>query len=230
MQKVARVIGIIVIVVILGAAMIASFNQKTPIADKIWDEATTMGSKEAKNYFIIYSDIVCPYCVAFENAMIEHEEDLQKYLRENDVLLEVRVSDFLYEYGQANPIASRYSAQATFCAKNEGKFWDYYNHAIVSVWNGYFKDMGKNAFKEINALGKDYWVKLGKDVGLGDSFAKCVQQDESLDAVIETAAKTVKAIDGMPYFKFNNYVSSGFDMSWGWEYVKMYFDSGLKAK
>ena len=230
MQKAARIIGIIAIVVVIIAAMVASFNQKTPIKDRIWDEATTVGSLDADNYFIIYSDIMCPYCVAFENAIIEHQEDFEKYIKENDVLVEVRLSDFLYEYGTSNPLSSRYSAEAVYCAKNEGKFWEYYDHVIPAVWNGYFKNAGKNAFSEIEKMGKDYWIKLGKEVGLGEKFENCVKNDETLDEIIEVAAKMAKAADGMPYFKFNNYTSSGFDMSWGWEYVKMYFDTGLKSK
>lgn len=228
-QKIIRIVGIVAIVGVIIAAMIASFNQKTPIADKIWDKDTTVGSLEAKNYFIIYSDIVCPYCVAFENAIVEHQEEFEKYIAENDVLVEVRLSDFLYEYGQANPTSSRYSAEAIYCAKREGRFWDYYHHVIKSVWKGYFKDMGKSAFSELDALGKEYWIKLGADVGLKDDFKNCVMKDETLPEVIEVAAKMVKAIDGLPYFKFNKYISSGFDMNWGWEYVKMYFDSGLKS-
>ena len=229
MKKAGRVAAIVAVVALIFAAIIASFNQKPSNAEKVWDFETTIGNRDAKNYFVIYSDIVCPYCVAFENAIVEHEEDFLKYIKENDVLVEVRLSDFLYEYGQVNPIASRESAEAIYCAKREGKFWDYYNHTIASVWNGYFKKKGKSAFDELNKLGKDYWIGLGKDVGLSDSFAKCIENDETLEEVINVAAKTVKHIDGMPYFKFNNYVSSGFDLSWGWDYVMMYFDSGLKS-
>lgn len=228
--KIARIIGIVTIIVIIVAAMIASFSYKTPIADKIWDKDTVIGNQDAENYFIVYSDLVCPYCIAFENAILEHHQEFEKYIAENNVLYEVRLSDFLYEYGQTNPIASRYSAEAVYCAKKEGRFWDYYNHAITNVWNNYFKNSGKNAFTELNAQGKDYWIKLGTEVGFGDDFKNCVKNDETLDEVIKVAAKTVKAINGMPYFKFNEYVSSGFDLSWGWEYVKMYFDSGLKSK
>lgn len=228
--KIARIFGIIAIVAIIVAAMVISFNHKTPISDKIWDKDTVVGNTEAKNYFIIYSDIVCPYCVAFENAIIEHEDEFQKYIEENDVLVEVRLSDFLYEYGQTNPIASRYSAEAVYCAKREGKFWDYYNAVIPEVWNNYFKISGKNAFTELNAKDKDYWISIGKKIGLSSSFENCVKNGESVDEVMDIALKTVKQIDGMPYFKFNSYVASGFDLSWGWEYVKMYFDSGLKSR
>lgn len=229
MQKAVRIFAIVAIVGVIIAAMVASFNQKTPNSEKIWDKDMTIGNVEAKNYFVIYSDIVCPYCVAFENAILEHQEEFEKYIEEHDILVEIRLSDFLFEYGQSNPLSSRYSAEGAYCAKRSGKFWEYYDHAIAEVWNGYFKESGKNAFSELDKQGQEYWIKLGKDVGLGEDFVKCVEKDESIEEIEATAAKMAKAISGLPYFKFNNYISSGFDMNWGFEYVKMYFDSGLKS-
>lgn len=229
-QKIVRIVSIVAIVVVIVAAMVASFNQKQSNADMIWDEQMTMGNKEAKNYFIIYSDIVCPYCVAFENAIMENKEDFEKYIADNDILIEVRLADFLYEHGAAQSIASRYSAEAAYCAKKEGKFWDYYDKAITTVWKDYFKESGKSAFSKLNNNTKDYWIEIGKSVGLADDFEKCVKNDEVLDEIVKVSDKMARAIDGLPYFKFNKYVSSGFDMSWGYDYVKMYFDSGLKAK
>ncbi|MBQ3441597.1 thioredoxin domain-containing protein [Candidatus Saccharibacteria bacterium] len=229
-QKIVRIVSIIVIVVAIVAAMVASFNQKPSNADMIWDEQTIIGNKEAKNYFIIYSDIVCPYCVAFENAIIENKEDFERYIADNDVLVEIRLSDFLYEHGASKSIASRYSAEAVYCAKNEGKFWDYYEKAITTVWNDYFKESGKSGYSKLNSNTKDYWIEIGKSVGLSDKFEKCVKEDEPLEEVVKVSDKMAKNIDGLPYFKFNKYISSGFDMSWGYDYVKMYFDSGLKSK
>lgn len=228
-QKVARIIGLISIFVVIIAAMVISFTHKTPNSEKVWDTETTVGNIDAKNYFIIYSDIVCPYCVAFENAMITHGDEFQKYIEQNDVLVEIRVSDFLYEYGQSNPKASRYSAEGVYCAKKEGKFWDYYDHIITSVWSDYFADSGKNGLSALEAAGKELWIKYGKEVGLSEDFENCVKNDETLEEIEAVAKKTVKAIDGMPYFKFNNYIASGFDMSWGWDHVKMFFDAGLKS-
>lgn len=229
MKKAFRIIGIIAVVGVLIAAIVASMNVKTSNADKVWEIATTKGNPEAKNYFVVYSDIMCPYCVAFENAIIENEAEFEKYITENDILFEVRMSDFLYEFGESQPINSRYSAEATFCAKKAGKFWDYYNLAITTVWNTYFKTAGKSAFMEMNRLDKEYWIGIGKQAGLGEEFENCVRNDETLEEVKATAAKTAKTANGMPYFKFNNYTTSGFDLSWGWDYVLMYFDAGLKS-
>ena len=229
MKKALRIIGIIAIIVIIIAAIVASMNIKPSNNEKVWDTATTIGHPDAKNYFIIYSDLVCPYCIAFENAIVENEEEFQEYIKQNDILVEVRLSDFLYEYGEANPINSRYSAVATYCAKNEGKFWDYYNLAVTTVWNDYFKDLGKGAFTKMGSLTKDYWINIGKKVGLSDSFEDCVNNDTPLAEIKENAKKSAKLADGMPYFKLNNYTSSGFDLSWGWDYVKMYFQAGLES-
>ena len=230
MKKVLRIGGVVVVIALLIAAIAFSMAPKeSSNSDKVWDETMTVGNPSAKNYFIIYSDLVCPYCVAFENAIVEHEEEFQKYITENDILVEVRLSDFLYEYGETNPMHSRYSAIATYCAKNEGKFWDYYNLAVSSIWNDYFKNLGKSAFKSMANVGQEYWTDIGHKVGLGEKFDTCVKNQEPLDEIKKNAEKSAKLANGMPYFKFNNYTSSGFDLSWGWEYVKMYFQAGLDS-
>lgn len=229
MQKAFRVTGVVGVVLVIFAAIIFSTTAKTPNSEKVWDAAMTIGEMDAQNYFVIYSDIACPYCIAFENAIVEHQEEFEDYLAENDILLEVRVSDFLYEYGQSNPVASRMSAVGTYCAKNEGKFWDYYNLAVAKVWNEFYKDLGKTGYSQLNEMGIDYWINIGKEVGLGETFESCVQNGEPLAEIEANALKSAKLIGGMPYFKFNDYVSSGFDLSWGWEYVLMYFEAGLKS-
>lgn len=230
MKKTLRIIGIVAVIGVIIPAIVASMTAKPSNAEKVWDKDMTIGNLDAKNYFIVYSDLMCPYCIAFENAIVEHEKDFQKYIADNDILFEVRLSDFLYEYGETNPTNSRYSALGAYCAKSEGKFWDYYNLAITSVWNDYFKSSGKSAVSKMSQLGKDYWINLGKKVGLGEDFATCVQSETPLDEIKANAEKTSKLAKGMPYFKFNEYTNSGFDLSWDWQYVLMYFQAGLDSK
>ena len=230
MQKAGRIIGIVAIVILIFAAIVASMNNRPSNSDRVWDDRTTIGNPEAKNYFIIYSDLVCPYCLAFENAIIENEEEFQQYIEENDILFEVRVSDFLYEYGESNPINSRYSAIATYCARDEGKFWDYYNKAITTVWNDYFKGVGKSGFAALEKNSQDYWTKIGEGLNLSDDFETCVKEKRPLDEIIKNAAKTNKLIEnGLPAFKLNNYSPPGFSPDGTWEDVKAYFEAGLNS-
>ena len=230
MKKVARVLGLIAVTVLILVAIVSSMLIKPSNSDKVWDTEMTIGNLDAENYFIVYSDLVCPYCIAFENAIVEHEEEFKKYLEENDILYEVRLSDFLYEYGETNPIHSRYSALGAYCAKNQGKFWDYYNLAVTSVWNDYFKASGKSAFSKMANLGKDYWINIGLEAGLDEEFENCVRNEDTLDEITKNAERTVKLARGMPYFKLNSYTSSGFDLSWDYQYVLMYFQAGLDSK
>ena len=230
MKKAIRIVTIIAVIGLIFAAIIASTTAKPSNAEKVWVKEMTIGNLEAKNYFIIYSDLVCPYCVAFENAILEHEEEFQKYLEDNDILLEIRLSDFLYEFGETNPINSRYSAVASYCARDAGKFWDYYNLAISTLWNDYFKASGKAAFTQISKLDKNYWINLGKKVGLGEEFASCVEADSPLEEIKANAKKTAKLVTGLPSFKLNSYSPPGFSLSGTWEDVKAYFNAGLKSK
>ena len=54
--------------------------------------------------------------------------------------------------------------------------------------------------------------------------------EKTLGEIQTNAEKTAKLANGMPYFKFNDYTSSGFDLSWGYDYVMMYFQAGLESK
>ena len=229
MKKIASIIGVIAVIILIIAAIAASTTSKPTNAEMVWDEQMTVGNLKAKNYFIIYSDLVCPYCLAFENAIIEHEDDFQKYIEQNDILVEVRLSDFLYEYGESNPEHSRYSAIATYCAKNEGKFWDYYNTAVSTVWNDFFSGTGKSGFANLNKQDSTYWTKIGEKIGLDDTFKTCIKEETPLAEIKENAAKSAKLTNGMPYFKFNKFTSSGFDLAGDWQDVLMYFQAGLES-
>jgi len=228
-KKALRIIGVIAVAVALLATIIISMTKKTPNTDIVWDEAMTMGNLGAKNYYIIYSDLACPYCIYFENPIVEHEEDFKKYIKEKDILVEIRLSDFLYEYGQHQSPASREGAIAAYCAKDEGRFWDYYNLAVHTIWQDFFRGGGAG-FDGLDNTGKPFWINLGKSIGLSDSFEKCVNNDTPLATIIERAEKTTKLVDGMPYFKFNNYTFSGFNPNGDYEDVLEHMEAGLKYR
>ena len=230
MKKALRIFGVIAVIVALIATIAISIANKDKGSGTVWDEAMTMGNLEAKNHYIIYSDLACPYCIFFEEPIIEHEEHFESYLEENDILLEVRLSDFLYEYGQHQSPASRAGAIATYCAKDEGKFWDYYNLAVHSVYRDFFQENGKNGLSGLDLTDNSYWIKIGEQVGLGDTFKKCVNDGTPLETIVERAAKTTKLVDGMPYFKFNSYTFSGANPNMTYSDVMMYMDAGLKSK
>ena len=229
MPKALRITALVAVVAVIVIAIIASVSYKPSNQDQVWDAATTLGVENGKNYFIVYSDLACPYCIAFENAILEHEDEFHQYLEDNDILFEVRLSEWIYEYGKSQAKHSRYGAVAAYCAKNEGKFWDYYNHAVRATWKDFYSIYGESGGSKIAELGQEYWINLGKDVGLGDTFANCVENNETLAAVQEATEKTAKSVSGMPYYKFNKFTNSGFSMNGSWDNVKAFFEAGLQS-
>ena len=76
----ASKIKTVVLSIIIGAILfllIFAASRKPSNAEKAWDEATTIGNMEAKNYYVMYTDIMCPYCDVFSRLTIQYEENFK---------------------------------------------------------------------------------------------------------------------------------------------------------
>ena len=228
MNKAGRIALLTVVIVVILGAVIASVMPKPKDNGEVWYEEMTLGDRNAKNHFVVYSDLVCQYCIAFENTLIENQDELMKYLDENDIFLEIRLSDYLYNYSEYAPAHSKNAAVAAYCAKNEGKFWDFYDKAVTTMWNDYIKP-GQPGITAMSSMGPEYWIDLGKGVGLGENFENCVNNQETLAEVEEAAVKSQGY--SMPSFVFNgNTLPSVFDLDGDWDTAKMIMNIGLNAK
>lgn len=232
---VIRLVVLFSIIAVIGILMILSIPKHKNL-DAIWDERTIIGDKNAKNHFVMTTDIVCPYCDYFSRAIMANQDEFEQYLKDNDIVYEMRITDFLNEYGEAG-IMSEQAAEAAICATEEDKFWDFYHNAMKSLDEDYHSKGIGNAKGAPMMVGIDskYWLTIGKEVGLGDSFEDCYTNHKMLGKVRENTANTVKVMEqagsggGMPYFLFNGLETSGFDTSWSWNEIKAYyFEAGLK--
>ncbi len=230
-RSVASVVKTVVLVLVIGAVLlllIFAASRKPSNAEKVWDQATTVGNIDAKNHYIMYTDIMCPYCDVFSRLIIEQQENFDQYIAENDILFELRVTDTLYEASGIKH--SRTSAEGAYCAKREGKFWDYYHEAVMSLWADYHsKGIGDSKTSpQITGMTEEYWYKVGHKVGLGEDFDNCMDNHETVAEIQENTVKAARSTNGaMPYFQFNDFVTSGFDPSWDYNYVLYYLRSGL---
>lgn len=225
-------------VIIAGVAIalmgLFIFNATRPVdhSQTVWDTRSTIGNLDAKNYYIFYTDLACPYCSVFSREIMFHKDEFENdYIKGKDILYEVRVTDTLYEHGEHQIQQSRDSAEAVFCAKDEDKFWEYYYGALQALWDDYHsKGIGVSKMAEpISDMPDDYWLQIGKSIGLGEKFENCVKNHEMLDQVIKDTAKAWNQMEGgLPYFRFGNFSTSGFSDGWDWNYVKKYLDAGLK--
>ena len=232
--KTVRTIAVVLVAGLLLCLMIFSSTAQPSNTDKVWDEGTTLGNLEAKNYYIMYTDIACPYCDVFTRATIEHEEDFKNFLDEHDILFEVRMTDYLYE--STGVQYSRDAAEAVYCARREGKFWEYYHAAVQTLWDDY-QSKGYGSSKgapAITGMPDDYWVQIGHKVGLGEEFDHCIANHEELEHLEKNTGKAEQVFmqggTGLPLFVFNDFTTSGFDTNWGWEYVVQYLNAGLEKK
>lgn len=225
--RIWRTVAIVVVAALFLVLIITSLTSKPSLSDQVWDERTTIGNLEAKNYYVMYTDLMCPYCDVFSRQALEHWDEFEQYLADNDILFEIRLTDYLYEGSGIE--MSRDSAEAAYCATREDKFWDYYHEAITSLWDDYHsKGIGSSkGSTPIKDMPDDYWLKIGHKVGLGEQFDNCVNNHETIAEIESNTRKAAQVSEGMPTFKFNRFSTSGFDNNWGWDYVLRYLDAGL---
>ncbi len=229
-SRIWRMLAIVVVVGLFLVLIIINVTSRPSLSDQVWDQRTTVGNLEAKNYYIMYTDLMCPYCDVFSREMMNHWDEFEQYIADNDILYEIRLTDYLYEGN--NIQSSRDSAEAVYCATREDRFWDYYHEALQTLWDDYHsKGIGvSKTAPRIQNIPDDYWLKIGHSIGLGQTFDDCVANHEALDELGKNTARALQASQGMPSFKFNKFTTSGFDNNWDWTYVKQYLDAGLNAK
>lgn len=231
-NRIISTITLVIVILLLGALIIVNMTSEEDHTEKVWDERTTLGKMDAKNYYIMYTDLACPYCDAFSRLIAENEEEFKRdYIEGKDILYEVRVTEFLHEYSESKPAMSQWSAEGVYCARNEGKFWEYYHTALISLWEDYqSKGIGvSKTSPAITNMTADYWLNIGHKIGLSDSFDNCFNNHDTLAEILANTEKAAKYVDGgLPYFKFGTFVTGGFDTTWDWSYAKQYLDSGLK--
>ena len=232
LSKVLRLTGIAAVIA-LFIALIALSMSKPSAAGNIWDTRTVMGDVNSTNHYIMYTDIMCPYCDVFSREIMNHEDEFKRdYIEGENIAFEVRMTDFLYEYGAGASESSKNGAEAIYCATEQDRFWDYYHASLKSLWDDYHsKGIGSSkTAPAITGMGREYWTKIADKLKLSDSWKSCYDNHEMLEKVKENTAKAAKIVGGgVPYFKFNKFTNGGFDDKWGWDRVKMFLDAGLNS-
>lgn len=234
--KIIRIGGITLVVGLLLAVIITSITKKPNYAEKVWDSRTTIGDADtAEHHFVMYTDVMCPYCDIISRLMTEHDEEFKRdYIDQKKVLFEVRMTDFLYEYGAHKSNNSLEGAEAIYCAKNQDRFWDYYHAVIKKIWDDYqSKGIGASSTSSPiadNALDDAYWLAIGESIGLGDAFRQCYLNHDSLVEIQTNTERASKIVNsGLPYLQLDRHTVNGFDTSWGWNELRQHFDAGLKS-
>ena len=238
MQKAAR-IGIIILIfgLFIGLAIYNSLNPAkgdfTP-----WNAQMTVGDQEsAKHHFIMYTDIFCPYCDKFSNAVTANWDDfVENYIEGKKIFFEIRVTDMNYTSGHSNN--SKPAGEGAYCAAKQERFWEYYHALLAKLWEDYHSQgIGVDRFSEhIPDLEMDYFYDAADKAELDhDTFVSCMENHETeaeLDANTQKAGAAING--GVPYFVFGKFATSGFVGEWNTEKdylnVKDMLDAGLSTR
>lgn len=228
MNRALRIGALVAVFALIFIALITSSVKPPDVTDELWNEQMTLGDPAtATRHYIVYTDLMCPYCNYYARLVQENEPELLQYLADHKIAYEVRVTDMLYEGSGVE--LSRPAAEGAYCAAREGRFWEFYHAAVDELFSAYYeKGIGNSkTAPKISDMTRDFWYDLGKSVGLGDTFKSCYKNSESVAEIATNTAKASASAAGLPSFVFDKFTTSGFDPTWDWSVVKQMYDAGL---
>lgn len=229
MKKALRIGALVLVFGLVFGLIIYNLTYRAPISTEVWDEGTTIGNAEtATRHYIQYSDFACPYCDHFSRSVVEHEEEFKKFLEEHKILYEIRLTEIIHDSTGSD--MSRESAVAAYCAKREGKFIEYYHAGVMALYKDYHsKGIGDSKTSlPITDMADDYWIKVGKGIGLSESFENCAKNQETLAEVRKNTVEAEKYAQGLPFFQFEKKTFAGLSYNvWNFEHTLEYLNAGL---
>lgn len=229
MQKAVRIIVLVAVFGLIFAALIFSSVKPANVTEKIWNANMVLGDPvTATRHYVIYTDLMCPYCNYYAKTVADNDEKLKAYLEEHHIAYEVRMTDMLYESSGVE--LSLPAGEAAYCAAREGRFFDFYHLALESLFDDYYaRGIGNSkTAPKIDDITDDYWLAMGDQLGLGESFANCFKNGETYQELRENTYRAAVNTTGLPYFAFGKYVTGGFDSTWGWNEVETMLNAGLR--
>ena len=190
---------LITVVVIVAGALLLFFSILWPIVKPVGGFKTitprdlpnvndnSMGAADAPITITEYSDFQCPYCRIFwENT---EEQLIKAYVETGKVRFEYR------SFGAFLGPESGATAEATYCAGDQEKFWDMHD-LIFANQNG--ENQGAFTDKRLRAFAE----KLGLEMG---PFNNCFANSKYADKVKQDGVEGAKAgIQSTPSFLIND--------------------------
>lgn len=215
---VAIILGSIIAILIWSAAPHAKDSDNAPAV--AWNPNMTIGNPEAENHYIVYADSMCPYCANFSLALSEGMDEFKKnYADTNKVYLEIRLADIIADHN----VNSHRANLATYCAAEQGKFWNFYPALQKYLYENFYKK-GTSATEKIE---DKFYINLAEKNNIDKKkFASCLDSKKVEQELERASTKTMHIITGAPYFVFGKYRSSGFPSGGDFSTIEQMFRAG----
>jgi protein-disulfide isomerase len=192
------IIGGVIVVVAIGVAGWLIYQNTRPIgtfttvATQTWPQAdgTALGSKTAKVVVQEFADFQCPICGEYFRSV--EPQIIKDYVNTNKIRYEFH--HFIVIDHNVGGTESQHAAEASLCANEQGRFWDYHN-MLYSNQQG----EGSGAFADRRL--KAFAPALGLDSAKFDACFDAHRYSSVVDADI--AQGTQLAVQGTPSLFIN---------------------------
>lgn len=147
--------GVVLVAVAVVALLITLSPRPVPVtagafitpAPQTWPQANgkAMGPADAKVVVQEFADFQCPYCRQFHDNVFP--QIISQYVATGKIRLEYH--HFIVIDQNVGGTESRRAAQASECASDQGRFWDYFNMLFTNQGtegSGVFNDSRLKAF------------------------------------------------------------------------------------
>ena len=143
------------------------------------------GNKDAKVTIIEFSDIQCPFCTRHHNTM---KQLLEEYPQDVKWVFKHFPLDSIHPQ-------ARKAAEASECAGDQGKFWEYLDHL----------------FDNQNQLGSSFYISAAEELGLDkDKMKSCIDTGKFKKRVNDNYQEGLKyGVRGTPGNFINGISSPG---------------------
>ena len=177
----------VIIGIIFGATMVTTqeeSNTDSMVLNKenLLEGSTILGNPNAKISIVEFGDYQCSFCYKF------HDDTMKKIIERYVVDGKV---NFAYKDFPLNGPPSIMASEASYCAQEQGKFWEYHD-LIYENWEG----------ENTGWLTKEALKRFAEDAELNlNEFNSCIDDSKYRQKVLyneEFARKN--NIDATPYF------------------------------
>ena len=176
-------ISIVVAAIVVGGAIVwavgnksnttpqATSSQTSSSVSQITPQDVILGNKNAPVTVIEYGDYQCPYCAEFFNNI---EPALKVYVQSGKINMIFREMSFIGSESQM-------AAEASYCAADQGKFWEYHDLVYQTKYDDYFKNGGK---ENDGSLSNNALIGLADQLKLDhNQFVQCLSSQKYVAAV-----------------------------------------------
>lgn len=189
MQRILLIGGGLLVVASIALFFILSANQSVgeiaqpETINRPNANFNTMGDPNAPVKMVVYSNFLCGHCADF--AFGSEKQLIQDYIAPGKLYLEYR------SIGGGDSLAGR-TAEAAYCAGDQGKFWEMHDYLFANLQYQNFSDARIFAFAE----------RVGLNMG---QFRDCYNNRKHAATVQQDAVRAQQdGVQGTPTFLLSN--------------------------